>query len=257
MQNIPKLIWVFWDKGYEKMPPLIKEIYENNIIICKKYNYQFNLITLENINNYLCIPDRVYHLEFIQQQSDYIRYNLIYKYGGLWLDSDFIIFSNPDALFNLLIDKQLLIMEEFCGKIGNAVLLAQKETSVLKLILEHLENEIYRQDLYWGSLGPDLIMWIQNVAKDDIYIITGEITEKSMNIAGWQYTPGMNIESWYKNSIEEAKKIAQQIITFQIPIIGTWTIYRIHNEMVGLNMIKMVLYDEKSIFSHLLKINEN
>ena len=31
-------------------------------------------------------------------KADYIRYSLLYKYGGIWLDSDVIVFRNLDDL---------------------------------------------------------------------------------------------------------------------------------------------------------------
>lgn len=53
-----KTIYVYWDKGFEKMRPLIKSIYLNNKKFSEKYGYKLELITKNNIHNYIQVPKR-------------------------------------------------------------------------------------------------------------------------------------------------------------------------------------------------------
>ena len=82
-------IWVLWWQGEENMPAIVKATYHS---IIKATDKQVALITKDNVANYIDIPS------FIQDKvdagnmslaalSDYIRVSLLFKYGGLWIDS--------------------------------------------------------------------------------------------------------------------------------------------------------------------------
>lgn len=64
-----------------------------------------HLICHENIADYLDVPNEFYALS-PSYQSDYIRYNVIERFGGVWLDADTIVMQALDRLF------------EFFGKDG-------------------------------------------------------------------------------------------------------------------------------------------
>ena len=83
-------IWIFWWQGLDNAPKIVKACITNN----KKYagNHKILLITKDNIDEYWKIPK--YILEKIKNKelsithlSDILRFNLLYKYGGIWLDA--------------------------------------------------------------------------------------------------------------------------------------------------------------------------
>ena len=86
--NIPNIIWMYWDKGYDNCPDIIKICYES----WKKYNTNYKIIFLDdtnliqyiNIKNY--IPDIDKKNIKIQHFADIIRLILLHKYGGYWVD---------------------------------------------------------------------------------------------------------------------------------------------------------------------------
>jgi len=57
-----------------------------------------HLITSSNLNDYLSVPAE-FHALNPSYQSDYIRYNVIEKYGGVWVDADTIVMQQLDKLF--------------------------------------------------------------------------------------------------------------------------------------------------------------
>lgn len=85
-----KIIWLLWWQGDESMPPLVRACIESTK---KNANgAEVILITKNNFLSYIDIP--LYILEkhkngqiSLAQLSDIIRYSLIEKYGGLWLDA--------------------------------------------------------------------------------------------------------------------------------------------------------------------------
>lgn len=99
-------IWVLWWQGEEQMPPIVKTTYHS---IRMASNKEVLLITKENVGDYVEIPayisDKVEKGKMsLAALSDYIRVSLLYKYGGLWIDSTVLCAKQlPSDIF----DKQL------------------------------------------------------------------------------------------------------------------------------------------------------
>ena len=100
VDNAP--IWVCWWTGMETAPKLVKQCIKS---IYKNANgHPVNLITKDNYQDYLDIPEymlskaesgkmKIAHL------CDYIRVNLLYQYGGLWLDSTIFCSNKIDEFY--------------------------------------------------------------------------------------------------------------------------------------------------------------
>lgn len=81
-------IWVFWGQGEAQMPPLIKACYRQ----LNHFNDNVNLVTSENVANYIELPAVVYEKVKNGQISwahfsDIIRNTLLAQFGGIWLDA--------------------------------------------------------------------------------------------------------------------------------------------------------------------------
>ena len=79
MTNNNLYVFVYWDKGYEFMPDMIKCIYNHNKSICKKYKIDLILLNDVNITNYIK-PHRFHKLA--PNFKKLIRYYILNKYGG-------------------------------------------------------------------------------------------------------------------------------------------------------------------------------
>ena len=91
-----KNIFCFWAQGKENLPPLQKVSFES----LKKYYPDYNIIILDmnNYKEYIDIDSNIVDLYknkkiSVQTLSDIIRFNLIYKYGGVWCDLTLFHFS--------------------------------------------------------------------------------------------------------------------------------------------------------------------
>jgi len=83
-------IWVCWWDGEEKMPDIVKVCYKSikqhsgkhPVILITKYNYQeyvsFPEYIMEKVNAKIIT---------ITHFSDLLRANLLYEYGGIWMDA--------------------------------------------------------------------------------------------------------------------------------------------------------------------------
>lgn len=96
-------IWVLWWQGEKAMPTIIRSTINS---IKAATDKKVILITLDNVRNYIEIPDFIWQ-KYKQKQmgpahfSDYVRMALLEKYGGLWIDSTVLCTSKiPDWIYN-------------------------------------------------------------------------------------------------------------------------------------------------------------
>lgn len=92
-------IWVFWWQGLDNAPQLVKvcvdSIYKNS------GEHPVNIIDKDNISSYIDLPDYVTEKlkagkMTITHFSDILRFALLYKYGGIWMDATIYISRSFD-----------------------------------------------------------------------------------------------------------------------------------------------------------------
>lgn len=97
--NFEKNIFVFWGQGFDNLPEIPQKCIKN---IEKNYSdYKIYKITLDNYKNYVKIDKNLISLFeknkiSIQTFSDILRYNLLYKYGGVWFDATLLFQEKID-----------------------------------------------------------------------------------------------------------------------------------------------------------------
>jgi len=87
-------IWVCWLQGEDHMPPMVGKCYKS--IIEHAGSHPVVLITLENLYKYINLAPHIlskYKQGIIGHPlfSDIIRINLLCDYGGIWIDSTYLI----------------------------------------------------------------------------------------------------------------------------------------------------------------------
>jgi mannosyltransferase OCH1-like enzyme len=95
-------IWMYWENlpGRSKSPYL-DLCYKTVLKNCK--NFKIHLLNDKAVYKYL--PNLNKNLDSIltiQQKVDYIRYLLLYKYGGIWVDADTIVITNLSPIIDKL-----------------------------------------------------------------------------------------------------------------------------------------------------------
>lgn len=87
-------LWICWWQGENNMPPIVKFCWQKI-----KKNIRNREIILVNKNNYfeyISLPNHILKkfdegIISITHLSDIIRFSLLYKYGGVWLDATILI----------------------------------------------------------------------------------------------------------------------------------------------------------------------
>lgn len=114
-QKKERIIWFCWLQGIENAPPLVKINFKALTQSLGK-DYKINLITSENINNYITLP------EFIIKKfkkgiispahfSDIVRNALLIEYGGTWIDSTIYCEKVDDNIKRELLDCNLFVFQ--------------------------------------------------------------------------------------------------------------------------------------------------
>ena len=106
-ENVPesKRIWILWWQGEDSAPELVKACIKS--IKRNANGAEVTVITKDNISSFIDIPDYIFEKRkkgwvSFAQLSDIIRFLLLEKYGGLWLDST--VYTSkpiPDYIYSL------------------------------------------------------------------------------------------------------------------------------------------------------------
>lgn len=97
------VIWVCWLQGQKHMPKLIHICYQQ--LLRNANGYKVILLTDKNITDYITINDslknRIGKEISFTAYSDLLRLNLLAFYGGVWIDSTYLLTSPlPDDFFS-------------------------------------------------------------------------------------------------------------------------------------------------------------
>lgn len=84
--KIPKKIHQIWIGG--QVPSKLKNLSDLWFKLCDENNWEYYLWDDNNIHN--LISDVFYSTNNLGQKSDILRYNILKKYGGIYVDMDFV-----------------------------------------------------------------------------------------------------------------------------------------------------------------------
>ncbi len=102
-----KIIWVFWAQGESEMPSVVKKCYDS---ICQnRGEYTVVMLNLQNYGQYVTLPSFIVEkqakgLIALAAFSDILRFSLLEKYGGYWMDATIFVTQTiiePKQLFTI------------------------------------------------------------------------------------------------------------------------------------------------------------
>lgn len=98
-------VWCCWWQGTEQMPELVKMCHERLKQVLPE-NAELHIITLDNFKDYVDIPQHILDkfdrkIITMTTMSDVLRFQLLARYGGYWLDAT-VFFSHgiPEEFFS-------------------------------------------------------------------------------------------------------------------------------------------------------------
>ncbi|KAB7788131.1 capsular polysaccharide synthesis protein [Bifidobacterium cebidarum] len=97
----PGIIWIFWWQGIDTAPEIVR--YCINSIKTHAGHRRVILIDKDNIRQYTTLSEHVFDLVnsgaiTLTHLSDLLRFNLLYNYGGLWMDATLLTTESLDSV---------------------------------------------------------------------------------------------------------------------------------------------------------------
>lgn len=247
-------VFCYWDKGYNYMPSMIQKIYDNNKLICEKF--KINLVLLDDNNIYKYItPHKKFKTLRANFKSDIIRYYILDKFGGIWLDTDVIIIKNLNILYNSLLksSKDVILDVEYENKIGCASIIMKVNSVCSNFCVNYINNYLNsNKPLNWNEIGPNTVEKLYIEYKNNIILNKESIVNKGCNFISWRENPGHNKTNWvYPGKIKAKNKADRIMQDINCYYVITWTIYR-KNNIKG-NLVDFVFKNPQSVFSYLIE----
>lgn len=122
---------------------MIIDCYQS-ILLHNKKDFEIVFLTDENIKDFLPdLDERVWLFKQIAHRADYIRFKILYKYGGIWLDSDTMVFKSLAPIIEK-IDRHGFVCTGYYDKKGNlfpliAFIACTKNHNIRKMMLDNIE----------------------------------------------------------------------------------------------------------------------
>ena len=95
-KKFPKIIWTMWQQGEAQMPETVKASMKTIKDFAKRNGCEFHLLTNDNLEQFVDIPKDITE-KYIKKElspahySDIVRFSLLYKYGGIWMDATLFV----------------------------------------------------------------------------------------------------------------------------------------------------------------------
>jgi len=138
---IPKIIHACW-LGNAPMP----EVYKNYVEGWKKLNpdFEVKLWTDEDFKEYY--DDSLFVRDAIAKKkygflADYFRFTVLYKFGGIYIDTDVEMFKPIDSF----LDSKMFMGYIFDTSIGTALIGSEPNNPIIKEWLDQLESDYVKK----------------------------------------------------------------------------------------------------------------
>lgn len=250
-------LFAYWDTGYAGMPPFLQYIHDHNARMCEKFDIEFVFLSDANITQWLDVPTKFWDAEPVHR-SDIIRFLVLDKYGGVWLDTDGLVLKDLNVVYKYLLDsgKDAIFDKDMYGDhiIGSASLVVLPNTLTSKFLTDRNLLKFNTTDSpKWGDLGPPAVTEVASIIPHRVTVNPAAVAGQCVNFVCWNYYPGYNRDKWYLPTEEEALNTAQQMFNSSYSYYTlTWTIYN-KNTIPG-DLVDFVFRDKRSIYTHLIEL---
>ena len=147
-------IFLYWvGKEFKLIKILRKLIYLNS------GNYKIHLLNHDNVKQYIDNISPYFFTMLPAFQADYVRIKVILKYGGIWLDSDTLVISNLDPLFDFLNTHDGFFVLQNNFQLCNGVFGSKPNTPLMIEVDKQLCNivESKKGKVRWIEIGGDIL----------------------------------------------------------------------------------------------------
>lgn len=158
--NIPKIIHIVYinqrplqSYNYKCIQSIINHMKNYRIIIhndiepeSEEWNKikSYPNVEINKINRYKSYKS--YTIHYVQYETDIIRLEMLYKYGGIYLDTDIFLFKNFE---NILNGSPVYYNTEMKDVLTNCVLISEPNNEFIKTLLDNIHLAIQTDSWAW------------------------------------------------------------------------------------------------------------
>lgn len=172
-EKIPKIVHQIWI-GDKKRPDVWMDTIK---AFCNDFGYEYKLWDNTAIENLNMINKKYYNIEKTYNgKSDILRYEILYQYGGVYIDADMVILNGEklNNIINELTNDIALGWEKDNELIASSVIFSVKNGKFIKDCIDMVKNRNLAEDA-WISIGPQLITDIYNSNTYDIKLFPSKL----------------------------------------------------------------------------------
>ncbi len=197
-ENEKPYIWFYWETlPNKKKPGYIDVCYDSIVHNCKDC---FHIVLLNEKNIYDYLPElkeesiKNFDKLSIPHKTDYYRYALLEKYGGIWIDADTIVTKCLCGLYNKLKEGRSDYVGVGCGRSKgscernpdgkgnpvNGLMMSKSNTKFMKCVRDKTRNTIEENENFgYHAIGRSVLNeCIGEMDKDWDYIHISPICQE-------------------------------------------------------------------------------
>jgi hypothetical protein len=172
--NHLKHIWMYWENKIGTTKPHYIQLCYRTILKNTPQDFKVHLLDEKSVYNFLPNLRKDINKLSIPQKADYIRLSLLDKYGGIWFDSDIILFKSPILILEKLKNHDFIgfgCHTSQCKKSGcgypypaNWIMASRENSYITSLclqnankMLEAYKSEYFNKPQNYHNLGRTLL----------------------------------------------------------------------------------------------------
>jgi len=144
-KNTKNNIYLYDCKNDNKLTKILFDL-----VVLHSYNYNLNIINNDNIKDF--IDDIPINFEYLteSQKIEYIKIYVVYKNGGIWLDTNTLVLNDLQSLFDLLETHDGFFIRDdknnICNTFGS-----KSNTLLLSVLKVNINNNVF--DLFTDAIN--------------------------------------------------------------------------------------------------------
>jgi hypothetical protein len=150
----PRDLYIFWEGKEPKLIRLLRFLmYKHSD---NGNHYRIHWLNNSNLDQYLPVVHPRFPELVLAHQADYIRVNVLYERGGVWMDSDTLVMDNLSSVFRMM-DESLGFLVQEGRFLWNGVFGTRAKTQMMfqwkEEIVKRLDRGPLSGDIGWTDLG--------------------------------------------------------------------------------------------------------
>ena len=120
-------------------------------------NWKIMLWTEEKLKEKYMVNRLIYDLpnKKYNQKSDVVRFELLYRYGVVYIDADIVCLSPIDNLFKN--KTEMLFVQEKLGLMSNSIIASTPKNRTILNLMQKIKKEFTDTKAVWKSTGPGIL----------------------------------------------------------------------------------------------------